>query len=282
MLGPVQNQDSYAQGVAAQRPFYFDHVAELSDTAMEEFGRLSGRHYDRAMGYRLDDAEYVIVGQGSVVSNAEAVADWLREERGLKIGVLDLVMFRPFPADLITRMLRGKKAVTVLERVDQPLAVDAPLLREIRAAMSKGKRVVYEPRAVATEPTTVYWREEFGRKVRIVLRGLTGWSLMRKRIRGFRRLQFWSHKMLRWMVGAAVVVAFVASAVPLSKPPPPTGARMRSSSSTSWISSNAAVPCPAMTAGSLDGCTSTRPSRSAISCAACARSAGSTSTTLAP
>ncbi|MDH3735042.1 MAG: 2-oxoacid:acceptor oxidoreductase family protein, partial [Gemmatimonadota bacterium] len=53
-------------------------------------------------------------------------------------GVLALVMFRPFPADLITGMLRGKKGVTVLERVDQPLAVDAPLLREIRAAMSKG------------------------------------------------------------------------------------------------------------------------------------------------
>jgi pyruvate-ferredoxin/flavodoxin oxidoreductase len=47
-------------------------------------------------------------------------------------------MFRPFPADLVTAMLRGKKAVAVLERVDQPLAVDPPLLREIRAAMSQG------------------------------------------------------------------------------------------------------------------------------------------------
>src|SRR5512134_1471802 len=37
MLGVVQNQDSYAQGVAAQRPFYFDHVAELSDRAFAEF-----------------------------------------------------------------------------------------------------------------------------------------------------------------------------------------------------------------------------------------------------
>jgi cellulose synthase/poly-beta-1,6-N-acetylglucosamine synthase-like glycosyltransferase len=82
---------------------------------------------------------------------------------------------------------------------------------------AQGKRVVYEPRAVATEPTTVYWREEFGRKVRIVLRGLTGWSLMRKRIRGFRRFQFWSHKNLRWMVGAAAVVAFVSSAVPAAR-----------------------------------------------------------------
>ncbi|MGD8698824.1 MAG: 2-oxoacid:acceptor oxidoreductase family protein [Gemmatimonadales bacterium] len=137
MIGVVQNQDSYAQGVAAQRPFFFDHVQELTDQAMREYGELTGRHYARAMGYKLDDAEYVLVGQGSAVWNAEAVADYLREERGLKVGVLNVIMFRPFPADLITAMLRGKKAVTVLERTDQPLAVDLPMLREIRAAMGK-------------------------------------------------------------------------------------------------------------------------------------------------
>lgn len=138
MIGVVQNQDSYAQGVAAQRPFYFDHVAELADQAMEEYYRLTGRRYARAMGYRIEDAEYVLVGQGSVVSNCEAVADYLREKEGLKVGVLNMTMFRPFPADLVTKMLKGKKGVTVLERLDQPLAVDPPLLREIRAAMGKG------------------------------------------------------------------------------------------------------------------------------------------------
>ncbi|NIP56594.1 MAG: pyruvate ferredoxin oxidoreductase, partial [Gemmatimonadetes bacterium] len=81
MLGTVQNQDAYAQGVAAQRPFYFDHVAELTDRAMEEYARLTGRRYARAMGYRLDDADWVLVGQGTVVGNAEAVADHLRETR---------------------------------------------------------------------------------------------------------------------------------------------------------------------------------------------------------
>lgn len=138
MLGTVQNQDSYAQGVAAQRPFYFDHIAALTERAFDEFAALSGRRYARASGYRLADAEYVILGQGSVVSNAEAVVDHLRETRGLKIGVLNLTMFRPFPTDLLTRMLVGKRAVVVLERVDQPLAVDGPLLRELRAAMAKG------------------------------------------------------------------------------------------------------------------------------------------------
>jgi len=137
MVGVVQNQDSYAQGVAAQRPFYFDHLMELTDRAMAEYLALTGRRYARAMGYGLDDAEYVLAGQGSIVSTAEAVADHLRATRGLKVGVLNLTMFRPFPADLVTRLLAGKKAVTVLERTDQPLAVDLPLLREIRAAMSQ-------------------------------------------------------------------------------------------------------------------------------------------------
>lgn len=136
MLGVVQNQDSYAQGVAAQRPFYFDHVAQLTDRAFGEYAALTGRSYRRASGYRLDDAEWVILGQGSVVSNAEAVADHLRD-RGLKVGVLNLTMFRPFPADVVTRLLAGKKGVVVLERTDQPLAVDPPVLREVRAAMAQ-------------------------------------------------------------------------------------------------------------------------------------------------
>jgi len=136
-LGVVQDQESYAQGVAAQRPFYFDHIAGLADWAFEEYEVLTGRSYRRAMGYRLDDAEYVIVGQGSVVCNAEAVADHLRKTRRLKVGVLDLVMFRPFPADLVSRLLAGKKGVVVLERTDQPLAVELPMIREIRSALAQ-------------------------------------------------------------------------------------------------------------------------------------------------
>ncbi len=139
MLGTVQNQDSYAQGVASQRPFFFDHIQELTDIAFDEFYKLTGRRYSRATGYRLEDAEYVVIGQGSVVWNLEAVCDYLRETTGIKIGVLNVTMFRPFPSDLVSRMLRGKKAATVLERVDQPLAGDAPLLREVRGAVQKAQ-----------------------------------------------------------------------------------------------------------------------------------------------
>jgi pyruvate-ferredoxin/flavodoxin oxidoreductase len=103
------------QSVAAQRPYFFDHVQAITEDAFDDFYKLTGRRYDRVMTYRTDDAEYLILGQGSLIPTAEAVADWMREERGIK----------------------GRKGVAVLERTDQPLASDLPLMREIRATLSK-------------------------------------------------------------------------------------------------------------------------------------------------
>jgi pyruvate-ferredoxin/flavodoxin oxidoreductase len=137
MSGVVQNQDSYMQSVAAQRPYFFDHVKDLAEQAFDEFYALTGRRYHRVMTHRCDDADYLIVGQGSLIPTAEAVADYMREKRGIKVGVVDLVMWRPFPGDLLSEVLKGKKGVAVLERVDQPLAADLPLIREIRATLNK-------------------------------------------------------------------------------------------------------------------------------------------------
>ena len=137
MAGIVQNQDSYMQSVAAQRPFFFDHIKELTNQAFNDYYELTGRKYDRVMTYRADDADYLILGQGSVIPSAEAVVDYLRETRKIKVGVVDLVMFRPFPSDLLSKILKGKKGVTILERLDQPLAADLPIARETRATIAK-------------------------------------------------------------------------------------------------------------------------------------------------
>jgi pyruvate-ferredoxin/flavodoxin oxidoreductase len=135
--GCVQNQDAYMQAVAAQRPYFFDHVTAITERAMSEFHELTGRRYQRVLAHRVEDADYLILGQGSMVSTAEAVADYLREHRRLRVGVVNLTMFRPFPGDLLGELLKGRQGVTVLERTDQPLAEDLPLMREVRACVSK-------------------------------------------------------------------------------------------------------------------------------------------------
>jgi pyruvate-ferredoxin/flavodoxin oxidoreductase len=137
LSGSVQNQDAYMQATAGQRPYFFDHIEEIADACMAEYGGLTGRAYGRIATYRTEDAEYLIVGQGSMIVQAEAVADYLRETRKLKVGVVNLTMFRPFPGDLLGKVLAGKRGVTVLERTDQPLAEDLPLMREVRATVGK-------------------------------------------------------------------------------------------------------------------------------------------------
>ena len=137
LSGSVQNQDAYMQAVAAQRPYFFDHVSSITDEVMDEYYSLTGRRYHRVGNYKAGDADYLIVGQGSMIVQAQAVADYLRESRRLKVGVVDITMFRPFPGDLIGDLLRGKKGVAVLERTDQPLAEDLPIMREVRAALTK-------------------------------------------------------------------------------------------------------------------------------------------------
>ena len=137
MSGTVQNQDSYMQSVAAQRPYFFEHIPELALRAFAEFESLTGRRYQPVMTYRAEDAQYLILGQGSLISTAEAVADYLRDTRGIRVGVVNLLMFRPFPSAELSGVLKGKKGVAILERLDQPLAIDLPIMREVRATLSR-------------------------------------------------------------------------------------------------------------------------------------------------
>ena len=137
MSGVVQNQDSYMQSVAGQRPYFFDHVQKFADECLDEWYELTGRRYQRIGQYRCKDAEYLIISQGSVIRTAQATADYLREKRNIKVGVVNMTFFRPFPGDLISAVAKGRKGITVMERTDQPLSEDLPLISEIRNAMAK-------------------------------------------------------------------------------------------------------------------------------------------------
>jgi pyruvate-ferredoxin/flavodoxin oxidoreductase len=135
MSGVVQNQDSYMKGKIAQR-FFYDDVLGALQVAMDEFYRLTGRRYYPADPYRLDDAEYAIVGMGGMVETAQATVDWLREEEGLKVGTLHVTAFRPFPGPQIVEALKNVKAVAVVERMDNPPAQSNPLAAEIKSAFT--------------------------------------------------------------------------------------------------------------------------------------------------
>ncbi|GMV79403.1 MAG: hypothetical protein AMXMBFR7_05870 [Planctomycetota bacterium] len=133
MSGVVQNQDSYMKGKIAQRYFYARVPNALSE-AFEEFYRLTGRRYDFIECYKMDDAEYALVAMGGLAETAMATVDWIREEKKVKVGVVHVTSYRPFPDKQLLAALKNMKGVTVLERMDDPLAPSNPLTRDLKAA----------------------------------------------------------------------------------------------------------------------------------------------------
>lgn len=82
----------------------------------KEFQKTFGRNYGGQIEeYRCEDAEVVIVALGSVVGTAKDVIDQKREE-GIKVGLIKVRMFRPFPVERIVSALKGRKAIGVIDR----------------------------------------------------------------------------------------------------------------------------------------------------------------------
>jgi pyruvate-ferredoxin/flavodoxin oxidoreductase len=134
MSGVVQNQDSYMKGKIAQR-WYYDQVEPALQDAFEEFYRKTGRRYDFVSPYRCEDAEYILVGMGCYMETAQITIDYLRDVKGIRAGCLNVYCFRPFPAVQLVEALRHARAVTVIERMDDPLSTTGNhLTREIKAA----------------------------------------------------------------------------------------------------------------------------------------------------
>jgi pyruvate-ferredoxin/flavodoxin oxidoreductase len=129
----VQNQDSYMKGKIAQR-WYYDRVEPALEEAFEEFYLKTGRRYAAVEPYRCEDADYILVGMGCYMETAKVTIDYLRE-KGIAAGCLTVFVFRPFPARQIVEALKGCKAFTVFERMDDPLSTTGNhLTREIKAA----------------------------------------------------------------------------------------------------------------------------------------------------
>jgi pyruvate ferredoxin oxidoreductase alpha subunit len=76
------------------------------------FGREAG---GLVRGYRLEDADTVIVALGSVLGTLKDTVDELRE-KGRNVGVLGIGCFRPWPHDAVRGALTGVKHVVVLEK----------------------------------------------------------------------------------------------------------------------------------------------------------------------
>ena len=78
--------------------------------------------------------EYAIVIIGSAAGNTKDAVDLLRE-KGEKVGLLKLRVFRPFPGEEIAEALKNTKAVAVLDRAESFSGMGGPVGTETKAAL---------------------------------------------------------------------------------------------------------------------------------------------------
>jgi pyruvate ferredoxin oxidoreductase alpha subunit len=96
----------------AKQMLALDAIPRIADAFAQAFGRDSG---GLVRGYRLADADTVIVGLGSVLGTIEDVVDDLREQ-GHRAGALAVRCFRPWPLDEVRAALGTARRVVVVEK----------------------------------------------------------------------------------------------------------------------------------------------------------------------
>ena len=93
-----------------------EKAKEVFPRIEREFEEIFGRKYGGMIEeYFSQDADVLLMTAGSAAGNAKAVVDSAREY-GLNVGLIRERMFRPYPKEELRRILKGKKAVGIIDR----------------------------------------------------------------------------------------------------------------------------------------------------------------------
>ena len=134
--GTAQNPDVYFQGRETVNPFYA-RVADAVTEAMDALAARTGRRYG-IVEYTGDPAaERVLVVMGSGAQTARETVAHLTAA-GERVGVLQIRLYRPFPAAAVLAALPGTvRRIAVLDRTKEPGSLGEPLFLDVLTALAE-------------------------------------------------------------------------------------------------------------------------------------------------
>jgi pyruvate ferredoxin oxidoreductase alpha subunit len=100
----------------------------------KEWEKMFGRKYEPIMSYKADGADVLMLTMGSMGETAQVAVDELRKE-GFKAGLLDLKLYRPFPADELKKAVKGIKNLIVIDRAVMSGGAAAPVCAEVKSVL---------------------------------------------------------------------------------------------------------------------------------------------------
>jgi len=134
--GTSQSPDIFFQGREAANPYYLA-VPGIVEKVMEQVAELTGRRYHLFDYAGAPDAERVIVCMGSSCDVVEETVDYL-VERGEKVGLIKVRLYRPFSAEHFLRILPPTvQRIAVLDRTKEPGALGEPLYQDVTTVLAE-------------------------------------------------------------------------------------------------------------------------------------------------
>ena len=133
--GTAQNPDIYFQARETVNPFYV-RTPQVVQDLMDALAERTGRPLRNVEYHGHPEAERVLVVMGSGAQTAaETVA--VLNDRGERVGVVQIRLYRPFPAqELIDALPPSARRIAVLDRTKEPGSIGEPLFLDVVAAVA--------------------------------------------------------------------------------------------------------------------------------------------------
>ena len=139
--GTSQNPDVYFQGRETVNKYY-NACPDIVQEYMDQFAKLTARHYHLFDYVGAPDAQRVIVLMGSGAETCHETVDYLAA-KGQKVGLLKVHLYRPFSVKAFCDALpAGVKSLAVLDRTKEPGAGGEPLYLDVVGALAEGGRSI--------------------------------------------------------------------------------------------------------------------------------------------
>ena len=114
-FGAFADPNYYTEFRYMQQKAMTNALKKIEDAA-DEFYDLFGRYYGGLIDeYQTEDADIILMAMGSIIGTIKDTIDKLRQ-KGVKVGLLKVRAFRPFPAEAIRKAVKDAKIVVVLDK----------------------------------------------------------------------------------------------------------------------------------------------------------------------
>ena len=136
MRGMAENPDVFFAHRESSNSFY-DAVPDIVSDYMDKVSAVIGRKYRPFNYYGAPDAKNIVIAMGSVCEALREVIDY-KAERGEKVGMINVHLYRPFSLKYLKEALPASvERICVLDRTKEPGANGEPLYLDVKDALSE-------------------------------------------------------------------------------------------------------------------------------------------------